>query len=184
MADIDVKDLFIKIGGNLHITLTNIVKCLINNKNYNNTPVIHIYGNANNNKLLFLSIIELIYDHDEYAYLNELLLYNNYAHWYNNKKKIGIINGFKPMNIDMVQNNVINLSQNNIYVNQKNINPSMKFIILSNYDQQLFSSSFNGNTTHINFNMVDNDKEQSEYIYSKIQDNKQQILDFIKEYIN
>jgi hypothetical protein len=188
---IDVYDLFLQISGgdqNLCNELITITKCLANNKNYKEKPIINIYGRSLNNKLLFLSIIELLYNEDEYKFLNEITLYNNYALWYKKTLKLCFINDFHPSYFNMIQNNVINLAQNNIFVGYDYksgtvCKPLLKFIIMSNYKPNVFSERFSDLCTHINFDMDSVMNGQFDMLYNQIKNNKSAILEFIYDII-
>lgn len=190
MDNNDVENLFLQISGNdvdLCKELIMIFKCLINNLMYNRSPIIHIYGHSFNNKLLFLYIIEILYKKEQYTYLNELLLYNSYSSWYKDSLKICFINNFHPMYFNMIQTNVVTLTQDNIFVGNTYktgvvCKPLLKFIIISNYLPNVFSKYFNDLTTHINFDITEIDNIQFEKMYNTIQNNTDKIIQFIGNY--
>lgn len=190
MDNIQIEFYFLWLSGNdpnLCSTLIKIIKCFINKQNYENTPIIHIYGNSFNNKILYLSIIELLCDKNEIVYLNEVMLYNNISSWYKNTLKICFINNFQPPYFDMVQNNIIDLSKNvvcigNTYKTSRIIKPLLKCIVTSNYDPHIFSKSFNELTTHIQFDMVEINKLKYDEMYDTIKNNKWNFIQFVCDY--
>lgn len=134
----------------LHTELTNIIHDLINNKNYNNKPIIHLYGNNNDNNILFINIIKTLYGNDEYKILNNTLLHNTYSTWYTQKLKICFLYNIHPSYLKSTESSLITLSQNKILLTHNMIiQPNLKFIIISNYDPSVFTKSFNEITTHI-----------------------------------
>lgn len=185
MSRDEIKNIFIEICGKndlLYNVVLNVLNCLMNDNNYNNKCVIHLYGHSNNNKVLVLTIVEMLFNKDEHKYLNFLLLYNNYSSWFTDKIKLCVINDFEPQNFNMIQNNVINLVKNNIIIDNKIIKPKLKFIIGSRYEPICFSNEFNDICTSINFNMTELDVEPCENIIEYIQNNKNNILEFIKNF--
>lgn len=183
MSSDEIKNIFIEVCGG-DVSLCNdvliMLNCLMGGVNYGNDKVIHIYGHSNNNKVVLLTFIEMLFEKDEHKYLNFLLLYNNYSNWFTDKIKLCVINNFTPQNFNMIQNNVINLVKNNIIIDNKIIKPKLKFIIASTYNSTHFSDEFNSICTHINFNMSELDVGPCENIIKYMQDNKVAMLEFIK----
>lgn len=134
----------------LHDELNNIICDLINNKNYNNKPIIHLYGDNNDGKILFTNIIKTLYCNDEYKVLNNTLLHNSYSSWYNDNLKICFLHNIHPSFLKSTESSLITLSQNKILLQHNMIiQPNLKFIILSNYEPNVFTKNFNDICTHI-----------------------------------
>jgi hypothetical protein len=183
MGSDEIKNIFIEICGGdvlLYNVVLDVLNCLMDDVNYNNKHVIHIHGTSNNNKVVLLTIIEMLFEKNEHKYLDFLLLYNNYSNWFTDKIKLCVINNFKLQNFNMIQNNVINLVKNNIIIDNTIIKPKLKFIIASSYDPTHFSNEFNEICTNINFNMNELEVSPCENIIKYVQENKDSMLKFIK----
>lgn len=158
---------------------------IINNKS--DKPIIHIYGKAENNKLLFTELMELLMLPDEFIHLNNLMLYNNISSWYKDSIKLCFVNNHNPNYFQNNQTSIINLATENVmcgvnYKTSKVVKPSLKFIIISNYDPIYFTEKFNDNTIHINFNMNEINETYYDNLYNIFKNNKNDILTFIYGY--
>ena len=184
----DIKYYLLDLFGHNQIIFNQMIS-LINNLLNNNIdkPIIHIYGKAENNKLLLINLMELLMLPDETIHLNDLMLYNNISSWYKDSIKLCFVNNCNPNYFHNNQTSIINLATENVmcgvnYKTSKVVKPSLKFIIISNYDPIYFTEKFNDNTIHINFNMNEINETECNNLYNIFKNNKNDILTFIYKY--
>ena len=93
----DIKYYLLDLFGHNEIIFNQMIYLMnniINNKS--DKPIIHIYGKAENNKLLFTELMELLMLPNEFIHLNNLMLYNNISSWYKDSIKLCFVNNHNP----------------------------------------------------------------------------------------